>query len=209
MTADKIAFQPTDTGDDIQIHANAAPASPDPFDLSGLRLDQSFVEAAGVKRLLTTVPIRRPHPQDFVRTHQAPEYRAILAVIELKEDRETYLLRPEVARELPGEFVMVRLHTTINRQGVLHLWPVKLPAADGRIIEWHRSAAEAADLAMRRWIRVRANMSLGAYEIYEASSTMAEPEWPDVSFQEMLRVGFRDRLVDTVDHAVIRRLRGV
>jgi hypothetical protein len=47
-----------------------APLSPDdPFDLSKLRLDQSFVETAGVKKLLTTVPVRRPNPQDFIRVH--------------------------------------------------------------------------------------------------------------------------------------------
>ena len=42
---------------------------PDPFDLANLRLDQSFVETAGVKKLLTTVPVRKPNPQDFVRVH--------------------------------------------------------------------------------------------------------------------------------------------
>jgi hypothetical protein len=92
-------------------------APPDPFDLSKLRLDQSFVESAGVKKLLTTVPIHKPNPQDFVRVHPAPEYRAALAIIELKEDREVYLLTPPIAHELPGEFVMSTLHTAINRQG--------------------------------------------------------------------------------------------
>jgi hypothetical protein len=29
----------------------------DPFDLDGLRLDQSFIETAGVKKLLTTAPV--------------------------------------------------------------------------------------------------------------------------------------------------------
>ena len=186
-----------------------APAAPtlDPFDLTNLRLDQSFVESAGVKKLLTTVPVRKPNPQDFVRVHPSPEYRAALAVIELKEDREIYLLTPQIARELPGEFVMVMLFTAINRQGVVHLWPAKLPAPDGRIMEWHRSALDAADMGMRRWVRVKANMSLGAYEIVEAATT-AEPEWPAVSFQELLRIAFRDRLVDRLDHAVIKRLRG-
>jgi hypothetical protein len=51
-------------------------------------------------------------------------------------------------------------------------------------------------------------MSLGAYEIVEAATT-AEPEWPAVSFRELLRIGFRDRLVDRLDHAVIKRLRGM
>jgi hypothetical protein len=179
----------------------------DPFDLTKLRLDQSFVESAGVKKLLTTVPVRKPSPQDFVRVHPSPEFRAALAVIELKEDREIYLLTPQIARELPGEFMMVMMFTTINRQGVVHLWPARLPAPDGRIMEWHRSALDAADMATRRWVRVRSNMSLGAYEIIEAATT-AEPEWPAVPFQELLRIAFRDRLVDRLDHAVIKRLRG-
>jgi hypothetical protein len=190
------------------VEATATPvAPPDPFDLSKLRLDQSFVESSGVKKLLTTVPVRKPNSQDFVRVHPSPEYRAALAVIELKEDREIYLLTPAIARELPGEFVMVMLFTTINRQGVIHLWPVRLPAPDGRTLEWHRSAMDAAEMAMRRWVRVRANMSLGAYEIIEAATT-AEPEWAAVSFQELLRIAFRDRLVDRLDHPVIKRLRG-
>src|SRR5262245_66668008 len=89
-------------------------APPDPFDLNTLRLDQSFVEAAGVKKLLTTVPVRRPHSQDFVRVRADPDYRAALALIELRDDREIYLLTPDIAAQLPGEFVMATLYTTIN-----------------------------------------------------------------------------------------------
>jgi hypothetical protein len=186
-----------------------AATSSDPFDLSNLRLTQDFVETAGVKRLLNTVPVRKPNPQDFVRCHPDPEYRAALAVIELREDREVYLLPPHIARELPGEFVMAMVFTTINRQGVVHLWPVRLPAPDGRIIEWHRSAMEAAQLAMARWIRVKANMALGAYEIWEAAATIPDPTWPELPFQELLRIGFKDRLVTGFDHPVIKRVRGL
>jgi len=186
-----------------------AAGSSDPFDLTNLRLDQSFVDSAGVKKLLTTVPVRRPSPQDFVRVHADPEYRAALAIIELKEDREIYLVPLAVARELPGEFVMATVYTAINRQGVVHLWPVRLPASDGRILEWHRSAAEAAELAMHGWVRIKANMSLGAYEMFQAAGTIPDPEWPELSFQELLRIGFRDRLVDHTDHAVVKRLRGL
>jgi hypothetical protein len=136
---------------------NAPP--PDPFDLNLLRLDQSFVEAAGVKKLITTVPVRRPNPQDFIRVRAEPDYRETLALIELRDDRETYLLTPDIARQLPGEYVMATLYTAINRQGVVSLWPVKLPPPDGRVIEWHRSAAEAAELAMKKWVRLKANMA--------------------------------------------------
>ena len=188
----------------------AAPAPTDPFnDLSNFRLSQDFVETAGVKKFLTTVPVRKPNPQDFVRVHPDSNYRMEFAVIELKDDREIYLLLLPIAKQLPGEFTMVTLYTTINRQGVVHLWPVRLPASDGRIIEWHRSAAEAAELAMTHWVRVKANMSLGAYEIFEAASTIPDPTWPELSFQELLRIAFRDRFVGSLDHPVVRRLRGL
>jgi hypothetical protein len=46
---------------------------PSPFDnLSALRLDQSYADSSGVKKLLTTVPVRKPNRQDFVRVHPDP-----------------------------------------------------------------------------------------------------------------------------------------
>jgi hypothetical protein len=180
-----------------------------PFNPAALRLDQSFVETAGVKKLLTTVPVRKPPRQDFIRVHPAADYRLTpAAIIQLKEDRETYLVTPAMASELPGEFAAVTLFTTINRQGVLQLWPVKLPGADGKHNEWHRSEAEAAERAMRRWIRITANMSLGANEIFEAIGHLPDPVWPDLPFSEILRVAFRERIVDTADHPLVQRLRG-
>ena len=185
--------------------------TPNPFDnLSGLRLDQSYADTVGVKKLLTTVPVRKPNRQDFVRVHDDPRYRLTpAAIIEVREDGEVYLLTPEIAQALPGEFSMVTLYTTINRQGTLHIWPVKLPTPDGRQNEWHRSAAEAAERAMKKWVRVTSSMSLGAYEIFEASGDLPEPGWPDISFEEILKIAFRERLVDRADHPLVQRLRGI
>jgi len=73
--------------------------TPDPFDLESLRLNPSFLETTGVKKLITTVPVRRPSPQDFVRVHPSPKYRDNFAVVDLKEDREDYLVRPEIIPE--------------------------------------------------------------------------------------------------------------
>jgi hypothetical protein len=187
---------------------NINPA-PNPFDPAALRLDQSFADTVGVKKHLMTVPVRKPNRQDFVRVHPDPAYRLTpAAIIELKEDREVYLVTPDMARDLPGEFAAATLFTSINRQGVLHLWPVKLPGPDGKHNEWHRSAAEAAELAMKRWLRLTANMSLGAYEVFQATGDLPEPEWPNILFPEILTIAFRDRIVDRVDHPLVQRLRG-
>jgi hypothetical protein len=184
-------------------------SAPNPFDPALLRLDQSFAETVGVKKLLTTVPVRKPNRQDFVRVRPDPAYRLTpAAIIELKEDREVYLITPDMATELPGEFATATLYTTVNRQGVLHLWPVKLPGPDGKYNPWHRSSAEAAEIAMRKWVRLTANGFLGAYEVFEATGDLPEPTWPDLPFPEILRIAFRDHIVDKVDHPLVQRLRG-
>jgi hypothetical protein len=120
----------------------------DPFNPAALRLDQSFADTVGVKKLLTTVPVRKPNRQEFVRVHPDPKYRLTpAAIIEVKEDREVYLVTPNMAQALPGEFVPVTLNLAINRQGVLFIWHVRLPGNDRKQNEWHRSAAEAAECA--------------------------------------------------------------
>jgi hypothetical protein len=183
---------------------------PDPFDPEALRLDQAFTETTGVRKLLRRVPVRRPHSHDFVRVHPDKAYRVPVALVDFRDERDAvYLACPHVAREMPGEFVMSTLYTTITRQGVVLLWPVRLPLADGRYNEWHRSAAEAAELAMTRWVRVKSNLGLGCYEMFEAAGTIPEPEWPEETFGGLLKIAFSDRLIDSLDHPVIRRLRGL
>jgi hypothetical protein len=183
---------------------------PDPFNPEALRLDQSLAENAGVVKRLMTVPVRKPAKQDFVRVHPGSEYMMTpVALIEIREDNETYLVTPSMVPELPGEFTLATLVLAINRQAVPFIWPLKLAGADGRDLEWYRSAREAADIGKTSWVRVTANKSLGAYEASVASGTLPEPVWPKVTWQEYLAIAFRDRLVNNTEHPLIQRLRGL
>jgi hypothetical protein len=192
------------------IEAPAADKASDPFDLANLRLAQNYNETAGVRKLLRTVPVRKPHKQEYIRVHPDPAFRDNFAMIELKEDRETYLVAGGgLIAEFATEIINNTLFTAVNRQGVVFLWPVRLPNADGKQLEWHRSARDGADEAVKRWVRVWPNMSLGAYELTVSEST-AEPQFPpEISFQELIRIAFRDRLITTIDHPVLKRLRGL
>jgi hypothetical protein len=189
--------------------AGATNARLDPFDPANLRLSQSFVATVGVKKVLTTVPVRKPSPQDWVRVHPGPEYRDDFPIIELKDERETYLVTAGLVPELTGELVTTTIFTAVNRQGTVFLWPVRLPSPEGKDLDWWRSGREAAGLAMRDWVRVKPNMNLGAYDIFKAESVMSEPTWPDVGFWDLIRLAFRDHLITTIDHPVIKRLRGL
>jgi hypothetical protein len=137
--------------------------SDDPFALSELQLDQDLQAGTAVKKLLTTVPVRRPGAQDFFRVHAGKEYRHVLAFLELKDDREIWLVNLRKVPDLQPECFAATLYTCMTRTGVLFMWPVRVPAVDGRVNEWHTSATTAAELAMRHWIRMKANMSLRAY----------------------------------------------
>jgi hypothetical protein len=204
---------------DLSIPARAetgAPEAPpaagyDPFDLARLRLSQDFLAAAGVKKVLTAVPVRKPSKEWFVRVHADGAYHLQTYVIELKEDNEVYLvdrpLWPQLAAE--STFSPRALFPAVSRQDVLFVWPVRLPGPDGRLDDWNRSALEAAGLAQQKWVRVQANKALGAYEVFEAAADWGEPDWSAAPpLRDLLKVAFKGRLIDSLEHPVLRRLRG-
>jgi hypothetical protein len=178
------------------------------FDPSRLRISQNFADQVGVKKVLLTIPVRKPHRQEFIRVHPNPSYYLDTLVLELKEDREIYLLEPNLSPELPGEVTAVTLLTCMTRQAVLFLWPVRLPDPSGKRNAWSESARKGAELARDHWIRLTSNMQLGAYETFLAAADLPDPEWPTESFQELLKVAFNDRFIRSTEHPVIRRLRG-
>lgn len=201
--------KPSGNGEDV------APEQPtasrlSQFDPARLRLSQDFGAAVGVKKALLTVPVRKPSKEWFIQTHPDEAYRIQTAVLELREDRETYLVDPELWPELSTEstFGPRAIFTAITRQGVVFLWPIRLPGSDGKLDDWNQSALDAAAMAKGRWLRVAANMHLGAYEVFEASASLPSPEWPDVPFAKLLEVAFGKRYVTSLDHPVLQKLRG-
>lgn len=183
----------------------------DPFDnLDAFRLSANYTEGLQVKKPLLRVPVRKPNRQEFVQTHPDPSYAGDFRMLEVKEDREYYLFTPGVTDAILEEIQPIRLITAMNRQGVVFLWPLKLPTADGKRNAWHDSALELSERARSRWTRVMANMSLGAYEAFEALGGLDGPTWPDLAFPQLVRIAFRDgRLIDDLDHLVIQRLQGL
>ena len=97
--------------------------------------------------------------------------------------------------------------TATNRQGSVFLWPLRVPDSS-RQDAWAQSALAASAAAETQWVRIAANMQAGSYDVAVATAAFPEPEWPECSFEELFRLAFRDRVIDTIDHPVIRRLKG-
>lgn len=178
------------------------------FDPARLRLTQDFSASIGVKKRLTVIQVRKPGKQEFIRVHPSPEFRIETAVLEFKEDNETYLVDPSLWSNLPDELIPKILYTTLNRQGVLRLWPIRLPDPEGKLDDWNQSALESAEIAKKSWVRVSSNRSAGMYETFEATGNHDDPEWPDITFPEILKTAFKNQYIDNWDHPALLKLRG-
>src|SRR5262245_45072233 len=95
-----------------------------PFDPSNLRLGQDFASSVGVRKAILTITKRKPDRQWFWRVHPDSQFRVETAILQLKEDREVYLVDRTLWDELSTEITPSLLLTAINRQGVLFLLPI-------------------------------------------------------------------------------------
>ena len=131
-----------------------APKKPDPFDPASLRIEPAAGSGSGAKKVLLHLSVRKPTRQEYIRAHSAPEFRLSMAILELKEERETYAVNPALVAELVGDVRQVELRLCITRSGVVFLWPVPLPSDDGRSNAWHETARRAVELSESAWVRI-------------------------------------------------------
>jgi hypothetical protein len=191
------------------ITTHRKPSLADKFDPQRLRVSQNFGQVTATQKKLTSVPVNKPNKQQWVRVHPDADYRLDVAIIEMKEGNHMFLVEPSLVPELGAEVSFVTLFTAITREGNLFFWPVKLPDPEGRPSSWNDSAREAASEAIVSWVRVQANMGIGAYEYWVAPGDLAKPKFPELTFSELLSIAFKgDRFIDTLDHPVVGRLRG-
>jgi hypothetical protein len=181
----------------------------DPFsDPSKLRLSQNFADEIGVKRHIAIIPVRRPNPQTFIRVHRDDEFHQIFGILELKDSRESYLVLPEICSYIADEIINRILYYTITRKGDVFLWPVKTSGDTRDLDPWNSAAHELALLAREKWIRVKPNRDQGMYEARIPEHQFDDPEWPILTYEEILRKAFKDKLIDSMEHPVLKKLRG-
>lgn len=182
--------------------------SSNPIDLSKLRISPEQGNQIGVQKIITNVPVHNPRSQLFVRVNRDPEFQYETYVLDFKEDRETYLVDRPLWDCMPVDLVPKVLYGAITKTGNPFLWPVRLAGPDGKLSSWSQSAFTAVQMAKESWIRVVANMGIGGYDIFQATGNLPEPEWPNITMNELIQIAFRNRFITSLDHAVIKKLKG-
>jgi hypothetical protein len=175
-------------------------------DLEKLKSTPAGAESTVMEKVLTVVPVRKPSKECFFRVH--PEHHLDTLVLELKEEGSTLLIAPDMRPHMLNEKCVVhkRLQLAITRQGVPFIWPLRHPQ-EGKRDTWAISAMDAAHLAINQWVRIQANMSLGAYDT-SVAKVVVDPVWPTQSFNELMRIAFKGSVIDSPDHPCLQQLRG-
>jgi len=175
--------------------------------LTSLRLSPNQADQIGSEEVLTRVRVGKPGKHEFVRVSVDPEMSIEAAIFEDPE-REVYLVKREACSVLPSGIKPVLLVLTVNQHGQPLLWPLALGDGSGRTNPWHQTARDAAELAKEHWTKVAADMHMGCYRIHLASGDLPDPVWPDKTFNELLRLAFRDRVIADPEHPVVRQALG-
>lgn len=188
----------------------ARPEPPDPFDPAALRLGADYSEGLGVRKVITTVPNRKPNKSEWFQARPGDAWRLQTAVLELEKgvERSTYLVAPSLWADLSGEITPALLLTCVNRANDLFIWRIKLPGADGRSNTWTDSALQIAKAAETTWCRMVSDTTNGIYTHYVPTAELPDPKWPALSFNEIIKLAFRGRMIESLDHPILRELRG-
>jgi len=102
----------------------------DRIDLSRFRRAPEATGNGGSKRVGKRVEARKPAKDVFFRVHPGEEYRMAAAVLELKDEKEVYLVDLALAADLPGFFSSAIVLTAITRKGDVFLWPLTIADAN-------------------------------------------------------------------------------
>jgi hypothetical protein len=177
-------------------------------DLSALRLTPEEAGQIGSEEVLAHVSVRKPSANEFVRVHPDPAM-SIETTIFIDPERETYFVTPGTRNVLVAGVKAIQLVTAVNQRGLCFLWPLALGDGTGRRNNWHETAREAAVMAKREWIKLVSDMPSGQYRVYRARGALPNPVFPEKSLEELLRIAFRGRVIDSEDHPVVKQALGL
>lgn len=177
-----------------------------PFeDPSKLVISQDYGEQLPTQKLITTIAVTKPSTQVFFRCNPNDDYHREYNLLYFEEDRETYLVVPQLSVLLERHVKQKRLYYCLTKGGSLCLWPVSTNI--GQNI-WVDSAHQIAKEAQNNWVQLVSNKDLGGYVAAIPEKQWSDPEWPDLKLSEILEKAFRGRFIDDPEHEVVLKLQG-
>ena len=166
------------------------------------------VPRIGTRKIRSVIPVNKPGKMERVHLRDHPDFLIPgAALLDLQDGRRVYLVVPEIAAQLDDDVRLYKLAPALTRQDKLFLWPCPMILEGETPNPWHTSHNDAFNAAKSGWIRMKSNRASGFFDILKPEKIMPEPDWPDMSFADILRIAFNDdHIIDRYDHPALRRL---
>ena len=161
----------------------------------------------GTEEVLVRLAVRKPTVNEFVRVNPDPAMSMATSVYQDAE-REIYFVAPDARNILIAGVKPMLLVPAVNQRGLHFIWPIALGDGSGRRNVWHDTARDAMELAKREWVKLVSDMAGGCYRVYRAKGKLADPVFLDKDLRELLRIAFRDRVIDSEDHPAVKQALG-
>jgi hypothetical protein len=189
-------------------HSEQSPSASVFDNLDSLRINEEGGPKRKEKKLLSLVGTKRPSEANYFRVHPSEDMSFVGYFYTYETDGSLWFVMPgevrEVMEELTSKLRRVRLFLCVTKRGSVSFWPVSQTDQGS----WGSSAREIAEQAKMTWVRVISIRSEGCYESREPDEVFPEPEWPDKPLSELLKLAFRGRIIDCLDHPILEELRG-
>ena len=150
----------------------------------------------------------RLHPNQ--ETHWSPELCFVSVPIKGMKRDTLHVIDEDVGtRYVSGAILRFRLALASKPHDVFFLCHVPTQNLDN---SWNFTNVTACETAMRSWVKAtsRRAENVDGYLITHAESEKAfpPPKWPKQSLNELIKVTFAGRMIDSEDHPGLLRLRG-
>lgn len=199
---------------DTTVSNGSNPSTPDgsvKSVLSRILVPASSMAAVGTKKEIGTIEIRRSPDRDaWVTVRSGAEWTvASVALIDADTNdggQSLYVVDGSLLSDtrVQREVKLYALRLAQTSDGELFVWALRKGEDN-----WAASSRAAAELATKSWVRVVSNRVNGRYDIFSPEAALnIDLAWPEMSFDEILTVALRDRMIDAFDHSVLKKLRG-
>lgn len=158
-------------------------------------LDRLRVPANFCQQYRSLPEIRNPKGTEIIRLH--PDWHFDGLPMVRPSTASYYIVAAVLYNLLIGRMGVCNLHAAITAEGIPFLWPVSEDSV---------TANTAAAATVRGWVKVAWDQGSKAYKVEEPTVKPADPTWPFESFDALIEVALKDRILDNPDHPVVKAL---
>jgi hypothetical protein len=175
-----------------------------PFaNLDALRNPQDYEEFMRGEAV-TGFAVRTLKEAMYLRVRPGSEYSLINQYAVISKKSGTYFVYPQFREALGPLPRRCNLHVAVDGHGQYFLLLVKQPNPGQEDNEWYRTARLVAAAATECWVKVTKLSGDAGWNYVPLAHPVFEPTWPDEPFSDLLAAAFPERVVDSLNHDLIK-----